>query len=101
MTHHLFAELPGHNLMLSRKALRWLEEMTASIRHETGAQLSRSALIRGIIEGFADAGLTVRRCCTGEEVAGALETYLRGAQGRKKERDYTLTHLEASGGNSE
>ena len=70
------------NVMLSAKALSWLEETSTSIRGETGARLSRSALIRGIVEGFAAAELAIRRCSTGEDVAVALEAYLRETQGR-------------------
>jgi len=73
------------NVMLSRKALGWLEETTASIRRETGVRLSRSGLIRGVVEGFAAAGVRFRRCRTEEEVATALESYFRGAQDRKAE----------------
>jgi len=73
------------NVMLSAKALSWLEETSTAIRGETGVRLSRSALIRGIVEGFAAAGLTIRRCCTGEEVASALSNYLRETQSGRAE----------------
>ena len=84
-THNEPACLERTNLMLSRAVNLWVDGQVTAIGRETGVRLSRSGLIRGVVEGFAAAGVRFRRCRTEEEVAVALESYFRGAQHRKAE----------------
>jgi len=71
------AELQRVNLMVSADVLRWLDETVAQLRADTGANLSRSGLIRGIICGFAIARVGVHRCRSEDEIATVLAIFLR------------------------
>ena len=71
------------NVMLSAETLDWLDETVASIRKETRAKLSRSALIRGMIQGLARGGLSIRGCTSDEEISAAVAEFLRRSHSRR------------------
>jgi len=68
------------NVMLSREALAWLEKAALKLHQNTGASVSRSELLRGILRGFVRARLNFCGCRSEEEIATALAECLRGGR---------------------
>lgn len=70
------------NVMLSREVLGWLDREAENLRRETGANVSRSELLRGIVGGLADGGAHIHGLKNEQEIRAALSrTLARLAKG--------------------
>ena len=65
------------NVVLDSPSTAWLEEQALMIRRATGAALSRSELLRGMLNGLMQAGTDFSRCRTEADVADLLAFLLQ------------------------
>ncbi len=63
------------NVMLSREVILWLEQTALEIRQKTGASISRSELVRGIVKALAARGLHFDGCRTERDITEGLVEY--------------------------
>jgi hypothetical protein len=76
---------PTHTttVMLSRKHILFLDEISSQILRTTGFAAKRSALIRALIEAFSRSGVTITNPRTEQEMANALAACLRRGADRR------------------
>ena len=70
------------NVVLSLEGATWLDEQCLAIRRNSGASISRSKLLRGIIAGVRG-GVDFSRCKTEEDLAEVL-AFLLGWWGSRR-----------------
>jgi len=68
-------------LRLSNQALVTLQLLTAEIRYRTGASLSRSAILRGLIQWMETCEIDTRRILSPEDLRDSLVLTLAGEGG--------------------
>ena len=69
------------NVILDNQSTAWLEEQALMIRRTSGAALSRSELLRGMLNGLMQAGTDFSCCRSAGDVASVLAFFL---QARKR-----------------
>ena len=70
-------------LVLSRENNAWLDEQTAAIRRQNGASVSRSGLIRGILQALADVPIGLERCRSESDVRTLVSFHLKAFYDRR------------------
>ena len=65
------------NLVLSKESTLWLDRVRTAIRAQSGAAISRSALIRAIVGGLEDVLMDFSLCRREEDVRQLLGFYLK------------------------
>ena len=65
------------NVILSKECIVWLDQQALAIRRTSGAAVSRSALLRGIVGGLKDMGMRFSRCETEKDVRTLLAFLLK------------------------
>ena len=75
-------------LVLSRDTSVWLDEQRAGIRRQSGTSVSRSQIVRGVLQGLADASMDFSQCTGEREICEAVVSAHRAAtkQGELKTR---------------
>jgi hypothetical protein len=70
-------------LVLSRETSVWLDQQTAAIRRHSGEAVSRSELVRGILQGLADASMDFSHCTSERDVCKMLSFLLEAFSNRR------------------
>jgi hypothetical protein len=70
-------------VILSLDCAAWLDDQRLASRRTTGASLSRSKLLRGIVAGVMNGGMDFSQCRTEREVAGML-AFILNARGTRR-----------------
>jgi hypothetical protein len=68
--------------MLGNDDVVWLDNQCLSIRRLSGAVVTRSGFLRGVVRGLRLADLNFSRCCTEMGIARALADLVDTATGR-------------------
>ena len=70
------------NVILDIESTTWLDEHAVAVRRISGAALSRSELLRGILAGLRKANMDFSLCRTEREVGEVLNFLLRANRSR-------------------
>jgi hypothetical protein len=65
------------NVILSNECIVWLDQQALAIRRASGAAISRSELLRGIVGGLKDMDISFLRCKTEADVRNLLGSLLQ------------------------
>lgn len=70
-------------LVPSRETSAWLDEQRAAVRRRSGASVSRSELVSGILQALADASVDFSLCRSERDVCGLLSFFLEALSNRR------------------
>ena len=68
--------LQATTITIQNELIAYLDEVSASIRRQSGAAISRSALIRAFVRGMQQSGFDLSRCGKEADIAGVLSWLL-------------------------
>ena len=67
-------------LVLSNRHNAWLDEVSVEIRRRTGAAISRSGLVRSMIEAMSQVSLSLSACDSERTVRERIVAHLKGGR---------------------
>jgi hypothetical protein len=65
------------NVVLSLADADWLDEQARIIRKTSGAHISRSAFLRGLVNGIQTSGLDLSRSRSEQDIAGCISFLIK------------------------
>lgn len=68
------------HVILGLEEVEWLDQQCIAIRRQTGTRLSRSTLLRGIVNGISQSGIDFFSLCRTEEDIGKVFAFMLQAR---------------------